>query len=321
MEVLRTNPDKQEINNDIFVLRSENVPVRLRPLLTKYNFRKCTINEIFDSEYLTKNAWPGLPETTKLDLRARELINNPVCGAFDNSGKMVGYTRLLWGYDNGGKPEIFSHMTAVRNDIRDGGIGEALKWLARQIALGFPDPPVTQLSVTFDNLQSRNCHINFNKLGMVCGYAGGKFKEDVYGTLAGKQHKGNPTDRYKAYWYLNSPWTRAHLEEKVVNFSLEQTRKMPTTISSLQKLNLDLNAPYITMPIPFDWDKLLENNQGKDYDLANTWRSATQTVIQEYFEKQYTTIAQATDKERGISLQIMALNFDPFNPPQELLKL
>ena len=328
------NSDSLAYDTNLFRLRSSNVPEHLQDLLTRYDFRRCSAAEIDDSVALTHNAWPGLPESTSLDLRANEMINAPMCGAFNANDEMVGYTRLLWGYDNRGYPEIVSHMTAVKKDIRDSGIGEALKWLARQIALEFPAYPVGQLSVTFDNLQGRNCYVNITKLGMICGAAGGVFKENAYDALTGEQHRGNPTDRYKARWYLDSPWVKAHLNDEIKKFSLEEVRSYPcalqvnkeTTSDQMIPIilpdaaNAELQENYITLPIPLNWDVLLSVDKDYGYALAKAWRTATRTLLPVYFGRGYTVISQIQDSERWVNFQIMMKNFDPFKPPKTLLK-
>lgn len=326
------NPDLYETDEEYFTLRKESLPSRLHPLLENYAFRRCTMAEILESRALTRNAWPGMLETQELDLMAREMINAPVCGVFDRNGEMVAYTRLMWGLDNKGKPEIFSHMTAVRETIRDGGIGEALKWLARQAALEFPQQGVGQLTATFDNLQGRNCHVNLNKLGMVCGYAGGRFRKDTYPTLSGKQHIGNPTDRYQGRWYLNSDWTLAHLQERVREFKpsdvelftqIVQYEFVPLggiKLAYPKEVDTKTDNDYVVLPIPFDWDQLLTVDKDNGYAIANEWRQATREAITTYHSKGYTTIAQVSDREERMNFQIMAKNFNPFKPPTRLLK-
>lgn len=327
------NPDAVDIKSSVFTLRKENAPIYLQHLFTDYIFRRCTLEEIEKSHTLTEDAWPGMPESQGLDLRANNMINAPQCGAFNKTGDLVGYTRLLWGYTNTGKPQILSHMSAVINQLRNSGIGEALRWLSRQVALEFPISPVTELTITFDNLQGRNSHLNFNKIGVVCGFAGGKFKTNAYGTLTGEQHRGNPTDRYQGRWYLNSEWTIAHLQNRIVLPSLEDARQFPSIINyrpsndinfgNLLPIPLSTNTKcdgqYISIPVPRNWDLLLKIDKDNNFKLANAWRQSTRDVIQNYHSRGYTTIGQVGDKNNGINLQIMALNFDPFNPPKELL--
>jgi predicted GNAT superfamily acetyltransferase len=323
------NADLIQNRENVFRVDESTIPERLRPLLSKYVFRRATAEEITQSVEITNNAWPGASETQSHDLTARDMINAPMLGVFDNQGKMIGYSRLLWGYDNGGKPEILSHMTAVYNTVRDGGIGEVLKWQARQVALKFPQVPVEQLTVTFDNMQGRNCHVNINKLGMICGAAGGKFKPDAYTNTGVKQHMGNPADRYKARWWLNSEWTIAHLENRVKIISVEQARAIHQTLSYKIRsdgvvvptsMQLNLNSQYLAIAAPMNWDELLEKDSKSGFNLVIEWRLKFREIVQNYHGKGYTTISLVTDAKNGINYHVMKKDFDPFNPPKELLE-
>lgn len=322
-----TNADLIASRENAFNIDQQSVPERLKPLLKKYLFRRATADEINQSVKISEDAWPGISETQSHDFVARDMINAPMLGVFDKRGNMVAYSRLLWGYDNNGVPEILSHMTAVHSSIRDGGIGEVLKWQARKVALEFPQIPVEQLTVTFDNLQGRNCHVNINKLGMVCGAAGGKFKPDAYTNTGVKQHMGNPADRYKARWWLNSEWTIAHLQNRVKNLTLKQARgtskailfEIQNGVVVPRSIDLKLNSNYIALAVPLNWDELLEKDSKLGFRLVNKWRLTTRKVLQHYHSNNYTTISLVTDSERGVNYHILRKNFDPFNPPKELL--
>lgn len=334
---LRVPPDQERLrgSDNPFVLRPENTPSHLHPLFEKYTFRRATRNEVLNSEHLTQDAWPGIEPTNKHDLTTRDLINEPMCAVFGQDGDMIGYTRLLWGYDDKGTPEIHSHMTAVSSRLRDGGVGEALKWQARQVAQEFPKTPVNQHSVTFDNQQGRIAHVNLNKLGMVCGAAGGSFRRNVYGELQGAQHRGNPTDRYQALWHLDSEWVMAHLEERVNLFPGEMVEALPKSVvfdyietpqgDSVAVLpvpktvDTQLESPYITLPSPLVWDEFLRMDADNHLVNVNQWRQAHRAVLDTYFSQGYTSIMQATDKNAGVNLQVLARDFDPYHPPRELL--
>lgn len=319
-----------------FILRKENTPKHLHPTVDKYTFRRATLNEVLNSEHLTQDAWPGIVPSNQHDLTTRDIINEPMGAAFTADGEMIGYTRLLWGFDDEGTPEIHSHMTAVSSKLRDGGVGEALKWQARQIAQEFPKTPVNQHSVTFDNQQGRIAHVNLNKLGMICGDAGGRFRRNVYGELQGEQHRGNPTDRYQALWHLDSDWVQARLEGAVALFPLEEVQAFPNTIDwDYKAITLEpgkpvlpvptsvdpgLDQPYITLPSPMVWDEFLAVDAVNDRAHANEWRQAHRAAVETYHGNGYTTIMQATDKDRGVNLQVMAKGFDSYNPPKELLR-
>jgi predicted GNAT superfamily acetyltransferase len=332
------NPDSAPMADQALVLRPENTPAHLHPLFGIYDFRPFSIEETDRSVDLTRDAWPGLVEdlgtdTLSHDLRARAMANARMCGAFEKaSGRMVAYARILWGYNNLGEPQIINHMYAVHSSLRQTGIGEAVKWQIRQVALEFPNQPVLEAAETFDNLQGPNCHVNFNKLGMVCGASGGAFKADAYATdVQGEQHEGNPMDRYKGLWYLDSQWVLAKLAGKTRRITVEEAWSLDQAIAveidektgllvPQKKVNLAHNSLWIAMAIPHDWDGLLARDKGRGFIVANKWREATRKVIPAYHKRGYTTILQVSDESRGVNLQIMRRGFNPFHPPAELLE-
>src|SRR5207244_3010554 len=54
---------------------------------------------------------------------------------------------------------------------------------------------------TFDPMQALNAHLNFSKLGVVVE----EYEENVYGESTSPLHKGNPTDRFIAEWWIREP--------------------------------------------------------------------------------------------------------------------
>jgi predicted GNAT superfamily acetyltransferase len=120
-------------------------------------------------------------------LRVATKIGGLAIGAFDATGALVGFVFSLAGtYD--GEPIQWSHMLAVREDVRGLGVGRHLKELqqAEAARLG-----VRRVLWTFDPLQARNAHLNFNRLGVrLIDYV-----ENMYGITASPLHLGLATDR------------------------------------------------------------------------------------------------------------------------------
>jgi len=83
-----------------------------------------------------------------------------VLGAFDG-GRMVGYTLALVGLRER-VPYLHSHMTGVKSEYRDRGVGRMLKLFQRDEALG---RGIRLIQWTFDPLELRNAHFNLNRLG------------------------------------------------------------------------------------------------------------------------------------------------------------
>jgi predicted GNAT superfamily acetyltransferase len=127
-----------------------------------------------------------------------------VLGAFDQS-KLIGFTLAIAGIRQG-KVFLHSHMTAVLPEYRDRGIGRQLKLFQRQDAL---QRGIERIEWTFDPLQFRNAHFNFERLGAIAR----RYLPDCYGVTASPLHAGLPTDRLVAEWWLNSERVKSILAD------------------------------------------------------------------------------------------------------------
>jgi predicted GNAT superfamily acetyltransferase len=107
-------------------------------------------------------------------LLVAQKLGGVLLGAFDPGGDLVGFVFGLTGLRDG-EPTHWSHMLAVRNDLRDHGIGRHLKELqpTRVAALG-----IRRIQWTFAPLVARNAHLNLNGLGVrVLQYVEGMYGE------------------------------------------------------------------------------------------------------------------------------------------------
>jgi predicted GNAT superfamily acetyltransferase len=119
-----------------------------------------------------------------------------VLGAFDGE-RLAGFTLAVVGLRNG-VPYLHSHMTGVRSDYRDRGVGRALKLFQRDEALS---RNLRLICWTFDPLEFRNAYFNFNRLAAI----GRKYLPNFYGITTSPLHRGIATDRLLAEWHLDSP--------------------------------------------------------------------------------------------------------------------
>ena len=77
-------------------------------------------------------------------------------GAFaENDGRLLGFAHALAAFDEQRQPFYYSQMLAVAPELRNSGIGVALKLAQRQHALKRGIPLMVW---TFDPLQSRNAY-------------------------------------------------------------------------------------------------------------------------------------------------------------------
>jgi predicted GNAT superfamily acetyltransferase len=118
-----------------------------------------------------------------------------VIGAYDGE-RLVGYTLGVVGYRDGAI-FIHSHHTGVHHDYRDRGVGRQLKLFQRDEALS---RDIRLVQWTFDPLELRNAHFNFNRLGAIAR----QFKPNLYGITSSPLHRGLATDRLLVEWHLDS---------------------------------------------------------------------------------------------------------------------
>ena len=124
--------------------------------------------------------------------------NAPTIGAFDGSGRLVGFVHTSIAIKQG---HVFyhSHLAAVVEDLRHRDIGFRMKLAqrARAIELG-----ISLIMWTFDPLQSRNAHLNINKLGVIIR----RYEVNYYSEGISKVFDSDiPSDRVFAEWWIASP--------------------------------------------------------------------------------------------------------------------
>ena len=124
--------------------------------------------------------------------------NAPTIGAFDSSGRLVGFVHTMIALIDG-QAVYHSHLAAVREDLRHKDIGYRIKLAQRQHAI---DAGVPLVFWTFDPLQSRNAHLNINKLGAIIR----RYEVNYYGEgLSTVFDSEVPNDRIFAEWWVSSP--------------------------------------------------------------------------------------------------------------------
>lgn len=117
-----------------------------------------------------------------------------VIGAFDE-GRLVGFAYGFPAFLPGGEPWIASHMLAVREGYAGSGLGRALKWRQRDLALS---QGYRRMTWTFDPLEARNAHLNLNLLGATAR----EYIVNCYGAMEDRINAGIPSDRLMAEWDL-----------------------------------------------------------------------------------------------------------------------
>lgn len=161
----------------------------LRSLRHDSDYEACwTLQGEIWGEELRERVGPGL-------LRVSQHVGGVAAGAFDAGEELLGFVWGLSGFRHG-RPAHWSHMLGVRRDQRNRGLGLRLKTFQRRelLALG-----VETAFWTYDPLEARNAHLNFNRLGVEVE----SYVLDYYGSGEGSPlHQGLGTDRFIVAWRL-----------------------------------------------------------------------------------------------------------------------
>jgi len=122
-------------------------------------------------------------------------IGGHVIGAFDGPA-MAGFAMAIPGM-RGGHSYLHSHMLAVRQQYRNGGLGRRMKLFQREDALarGFD-----LMEWTFDPLEIKNAYLNIEKLGAIAR----RYNVNQYGITSSPLQGGVPSDRLVAEWWMKS---------------------------------------------------------------------------------------------------------------------
>lgn len=162
--------------------------VTIRSLATLEEYQECC--EIQDE------TWGGgfSERVPTAILRVSQKVGGVTAGAFDASGRMLGFVFGLTGIREG-RLAHWSDMLAVREEARGHHIGEQLKHFQREQVLSLG---VEVMYWTFDPLVARNAHLNLNRLGAGID----EYVENMYGITGSPVHGGMPTDRLVVAWEL-----------------------------------------------------------------------------------------------------------------------
>ncbi len=255
-------------------------PIAFRDLTTLEEF-----GEVVDLE---RRIWgPGYEDVVPVPILAVTVKRGGILiGAFDagRSDRMVGFVYSIAGIKDR-QPTQWSHMLGVVDEHRSAGLGHRLKLMQRERALAMG---LDLIEWTYDPLQAANAHLNFTKLGVVVE----EYEENVYGQSASPLHRGNPTDRFVAQWWIRRP----HVERRLAAAGPLELRwneiagvprvNRPKTAGEWVEcadVDLALDARRVTVEIPIGFTDMV----ARAPDLALAWRMATREIFTTYFARRY----------------------------------
>ncbi|WP_400242597.1 hypothetical protein AB3U99_16265 [Niallia sp. JL1B1071] len=180
---------------------------------------------------------------------------------------------------------LVSHMMAVKQQNRNGGLGYKMKMKQKELAL---KQGYKKIIWTFDPLESRNAHLNIAKLGGIVK----TYYPNHYGIMNDELNGGLPSDRFLLEWDLKkSSVDYIPAEEQIQTFvSWKMVENLPIPLSFETISN---QVDYYKIPVPKDIHMIKE----RDFVIAEKWRFILRDAFKLLFEKGYMVISfQTTNK-------------------------
>jgi chorismate synthase len=220
-----------------------------------------------------------------------------LAGAFDG-GRLIAFVYSFPAL-KGGQATQWSHMLGVLDAYRSAGVGVRLKLLQRERALAMG---IDLVEWTYDPLQAFNAHLNFARLGVVAR----DYEENIYGASTSVLHRGNPTDRFVAEWWIRKP----HVERRIAGPKLvvrahdvagALSANRVTSARECGEVDLALDARRIRVEIPTGFTEMLAEAP----DLAMRWRLATREIFTTYFGRGYQAVDFSLDRASGVGAYLL----------------
>lgn len=256
--------------------------LRFRDLHSADEFRQVMDLEAQVWGFTDLNDMVTLPVFTITVKRGAILI-----GAYDDADRMVGFVYSIVGMKPGQVLQ-WSHMLGVLSEYRNSGLGRALKLAQRDRALA---QGYELIEWTYDPLQAMNAHLNFTKLGVVAE----EYHRNVYGESTSVLHKGTPTDRLVAQWWIAKPHVARRVTPgeliPVTTHEIADAAPINTTHPAQAWLaNSDIylarDDRRLTLEIPMGFTDM----QREAPALALEWRMQTREIFETYFGRGYRVV-------------------------------
>jgi len=258
---------------------------------------------------LERMVWgPGYDDVVPVSILAVSVRGGGILiGAFTGA-RMIGFVYSMAGIKHG-KPTQWSHMLGVLEAHRNDGTGRRLKLLQRERALMMG---LELIEWTYDPMQALNAHLNFTKLGVIVE----EYEENVYGTSSSPLHRGNPTDRFVAQWWIAKP----HVERRLQGASQAATAPLTLRTDEIaeaplanravpagewltcEDVHLALEARRVLVEIPMHFTEML----ARAPENALEWRMATRTIFTVYFGRGYRAVDFFLDRPNGKGSYLLA---------------
>ena len=269
-----------------------------------------TLDEFARVVELERVIWgPGYDEVVPVPILAVTVMRGGILiGAFDSDASIASMVGFVYSHPGikAGKPMQWSHMLGVLDPYRNAGVGHELKLLQRERTLAMG---LDLVEWTYDPMQAMNAHLNFAKLGIVVE----EYEENVYGESSSPLHRGNPTDRFVAEWWVREP----HVARRLAPAARLQLRtsevadarpvnRVEANGEWLESVDVDLSidARRLLVHIPMGFTEML----ARIPELALAWRICTRAIFTTYFARGYKTVDFMLDRAGGRGTYLLTRN-------------
>ncbi len=270
--------------------------MEIRDLTTLDDFRRVVEleKEIWGVDYGDVVCAPILGVTVK---RGGVLV-----GAFDG-GRMVGFVYSLPGIKDG-RPIQWSHMLGVLDEYRNAGLGRTLKLEQRLRSM---DVGCDLVEWTYDPMQALNAHLNFVKLGVVVE----EYGINMYGESTSHLHRGTPTDRFIAQWWIREPHVVRRIESKslavvrapeAAGAPVVNRTRPAGPWAAIAAYDLERTERRMWVEIPTGFTEM----QLQAPEIALEWRMSTRAIFTTYFDRGYRAVDFVLDKPAGRGRYLLA---------------
>lgn len=235
--------------------------IDIRPLRTLDELRACVTlqRETWGDEFTDV-----VPTSI---LKVSQRVGGVAAGAFDDTGKLLGFVYGLTGVEDGSIVH-WSDMLAVRPEARNYGLGRRLKEFQRHAMQKIGGVVIYW---TYDPLVARNAHLNFNVFGVRID----QYVEDMYGDTESPLHQGIGTDRFIVAWPVPDAEVRRRLDETHAAGADAALREAPILNAGNATQAAVIRGDAARVEVPTDINAL----QQSDRDQAIRWRHSTRAAF------------------------------------------